>query len=130
MVGHRLGEFSLTRTFRGHGRVTKRLVQKHNYMEKIAHIKYIRITPKKLRTILDDVRGKRVLEVLAQLAVTQNVPLILQNAIKSCLAQIDVKEHAEVRVKRIVAQDGPRFKRFSTRRSRRSTPPIERKHHI
>lgn len=28
MVGHRLGEFSLTRTFRGHGRVTKRLVQK------------------------------------------------------------------------------------------------------
>ena len=70
MVGHRLGEFSLTRTFRGHGRVTKRLVQKHNYMEKIAHIKYIRITPKKLRTILDDVRGKRVLEVLAQLAVT------------------------------------------------------------
>lgn len=28
MVGHRLGEFSLTRTFKGHGRVTKRLVQK------------------------------------------------------------------------------------------------------
>jgi len=28
MVGHRLGEFSLTRTFRGHGRVVKRIVEK------------------------------------------------------------------------------------------------------
>ncbi len=28
MVGHRLGEFSPTRTFRGHGRVTKRVITK------------------------------------------------------------------------------------------------------
>ncbi len=28
MVGHRLGEFALTRTFRGHGRVVKRVVTK------------------------------------------------------------------------------------------------------
>lgn len=28
MVGHRLGEFSLTRTFRGHGRITKKVLQK------------------------------------------------------------------------------------------------------
>lgn len=28
MVGHRLGEFALTRTFKGHGRVTKRVVSK------------------------------------------------------------------------------------------------------
>lgn len=28
MVGHRLGEFSLTRTFRGHGRIVKRLLTK------------------------------------------------------------------------------------------------------
>ena len=28
MVGHRLGEFSPTRTFKGHGRVTKRVAQK------------------------------------------------------------------------------------------------------
>ncbi|MEI6326938.1 MAG: 30S ribosomal protein S19 [Candidatus Roizmanbacteria bacterium] len=28
MVGHRLGEFSLTRTFRGHGKVTKRTMEK------------------------------------------------------------------------------------------------------
>jgi len=28
MVGHRLGEFALTRTFKGHGRVTKRITQK------------------------------------------------------------------------------------------------------
>lgn len=28
MVGHRLGEFAPTRTFRGHGRVVKRLVEK------------------------------------------------------------------------------------------------------
>lgn len=28
MVGHRLGEFSLTRTFRGHGRVVKRILEK------------------------------------------------------------------------------------------------------
>jgi len=28
MVGHRLGEFSPTRTFRGHGQVVKRVLQK------------------------------------------------------------------------------------------------------
>lgn len=28
MVGHRLGEFSPTRTFRGHGKVTKRVIEK------------------------------------------------------------------------------------------------------
>lgn len=28
MVGHRLGEFSATRTFRGHGKVTKRTMDK------------------------------------------------------------------------------------------------------
>jgi small subunit ribosomal protein S19 len=28
MVGHRLGEFSPTRTFRGHGRMTKRVMAK------------------------------------------------------------------------------------------------------
>lgn len=28
MVGHRLGEFALTRTFRGHGKVVKRLLTK------------------------------------------------------------------------------------------------------
>lgn len=28
MVGHRLGEFALTRTFRGHGRVVKRILEK------------------------------------------------------------------------------------------------------
>ncbi|MBI2617382.1 30S ribosomal protein S19 [Candidatus Gottesmanbacteria bacterium] len=28
MVGHRLGEFALTRTFRGHGQVTKRILEK------------------------------------------------------------------------------------------------------
>ncbi len=28
MVGHRLGEFSPTRTFRGHGRVVKRIISK------------------------------------------------------------------------------------------------------
>ena len=28
MVGHRLGEFAATRTFRGHGRVVKRVISK------------------------------------------------------------------------------------------------------
>ncbi len=28
MVGHRLGEFALTRTFRGHGRMVKRVITK------------------------------------------------------------------------------------------------------
>jgi len=28
MIGHRLGEFALTRTFRGHGKVTKRVIEK------------------------------------------------------------------------------------------------------
>lgn len=28
MVGHRFGEFALTRTFKGHGRIVKRVIEK------------------------------------------------------------------------------------------------------
>lgn len=28
MISHRLGEFSLTRTFRGHGKITKKVLEK------------------------------------------------------------------------------------------------------
>lgn len=81
--------------------------------EKKAHIKYVRITPKKLRIILDDIRGKRVLEILERLAITpKHAAYFLKNAIKSCLAQIESKFHGETRIKSIVAQEGPRFKRF------------------
>ena len=56
MVGHKLGEFAPTRTFRGHaGSKTK---EGGPDMEATAKAKYIRISPRKVQIVCELVKGK------------------------------------------------------------------------
>ena len=64
MVGHKLGEFAPTRTFRGH--------TKHEISEgecrtwKLrAYLKYVRISPRKVQIVCDLIRGKDIKTAMA-----------------------------------------------------------------
>ena len=72
MVGHKLGEFSPTRTFFSHSgdRKTKLKARRPEAgaeggrMEAQAIAKYLRISPRKVRLSADLIRGKRVEEAI------------------------------------------------------------------
>ena len=61
MVGHKLGEFALTRTFRGHVK-GDRVGEKVSGMAVKAQAKYVRRRPRKAREVVDLIRGKSVAE--------------------------------------------------------------------
>lgn len=70
MVGHKLGEFAPTRTFKGHAVDDKNkkiilISRGGNLMEAKAVARTIRIAPRKVRLVLDLIRGK-MLEKLLQ----------------------------------------------------------------
>ena len=58
MIGHKLGEFAGTRTFKGHTGDKKR---RNNKMaiEVSAVLKGVRISPQKARLVVDSIRGKK-----------------------------------------------------------------------
>ena len=70
MVGHRLGEFAPTRTYRGHADESKDKKKKEIIkMEAKAIAKYVRMSPIKLKPVTDLVRGKDLNEALNILKV-------------------------------------------------------------
>lgn len=67
MVGHKLGEFAPTRTYRGHGIDKKKLRDKVLTMEVTAKLRGAAISAQKVRLVADEVRGKsieRALDIL------------------------------------------------------------------
>jgi hypothetical protein len=59
MVGHKLGEFAPTRTFRGHAADKKTLRRRTSRSCKLRHFKTARISPQKARLVADQIRGCR-----------------------------------------------------------------------
>ena len=87
MVGHKLGEFAPTRTFKGHTQQIKKLQQKKQHhlhqpeqqkMQKNSNIvkavnKNVRSSPRKISLVLDHIRGKKLmLMALLLLANAEN----------------------------------------------------------
>ena len=76
MVGHKLGEFSPTRIFKGHGGGDKTSVKyddddKRRRAQKPSRTcKFARMGPRKLRRVADAIRGKTVREALVLLKFT------------------------------------------------------------
>lgn len=66
MVGHKLIEFALTRTFKGHAASKRR--RGEVTMETKASLRGVRLSAQKSRLVADLVRGKRVDQALNILA--------------------------------------------------------------
>lgn len=103
-------------------------------MEVIASAKFLKISPKKVRPLLKDLRGKKVNEVLAALNYSPNkAGKLLHKLIASASANASNNYNFKVdnlKIKKIVADDGPIFKRQWMRSRGSSDVILKRTAHL
>jgi large subunit ribosomal protein L22 len=103
-------------------------------MESRAVARYIRISPRKVRLIMDEIRGKKIEEALNQLSFApQKGAFILQKLINSAVANAEQNFEMDVDklyIKRIFADEGPTLKRFRPRAMGRATRIRKRTSHL
>src|ERR1051325_2171255 len=120
MVGHKLGEFSPTRTFKGHS--VKAATEKsakpalEEAMQSKAEARYIRISPQKARLVVDLIRGKQAGAALTTLRTTNKriapaVEKVLQSAIANATHKSEDVDVDRLFVSEAYVNDGPRMKR-------------------
>ncbi len=103
-------------------------------MESRAVARYIRISPRKVRLIMNEIRGKKVEEALTQLSFApQKGAFILKKLINSAVANAEQNFDMDVDtlyIKRIFADEGPTLKRFRPRAMGRATRIRKRTSHL
>ena len=103
-------------------------------MEAKAIAKYIRVSPRKIRILMNELRGMKVESALNMLllASQKNAP-ILRKLINSAVANAGLHPDVDVDnlyIKRIYADDGPTLKRFRPRAMGRATKIRKRSSHL
>jgi large subunit ribosomal protein L22 len=99
-----------------------------------AHLKHLRISPRKVRLVVDIIRGMEVDKALEQLDYTSKrssgpVIKLLKSAIAS--AEHDFKlERKDLYVSKIIVEEGPTLKRMMPHAMGRSFPIAKRTSHI
>lgn len=99
-----------------------------------AEFKHIRISPTKLRSVANLVRGKRVEDALDVLRFTSSkgaVPVF--KLVKSAIANADQKNTVNIDklfIKTIKVDEGPRWKRFRPRSRGMANPYVKRTSHL
>ena len=129
MVGHKLGEFAPTRTFKGHSgdkktnvkeRRKEKMPEQENVqtatLEAKATLRYARISSRKVKIVADLIRGKKVDEALAIVKFTPKASSeIIEKLLKSAIANAE-NNHGMNRgnliVSEIYANQGPTLKRI------------------
>ena len=103
-------------------------------MEIRAAAKFIRISPRKLRLVMDQVRGRKVEEALNILSFApQKGAHILKKLINSAVANAEQNAGIDVDslyVKRLYADEGPTMKRWRPRAQGRATRIRKRTSHL
>lgn len=103
-------------------------------MEVEAKARYIRMSPTKVRLVIDVVRGMKVREAQAQLAfmkkaAAEPVLKLLNSAMANAQHNFQLKTD-ELYIKSIVADGGPMLSRFRARAFGRAAPIRKRSSHI
>jgi large subunit ribosomal protein L22 len=105
-------------------------------MESTAKLRYLRITPRKVRVVADLIRGKNVNQALAQLAYVEKraaepVAKLLRSAVanadQAAKGQLDVDA---LRVKSLMVDQGPSLRRFMPRAMGRAFKVLKKTSHI
>lgn len=103
-------------------------------MEVRAVAKYIRISPQKVRLIIDAVKGKQVEAALDLLNfMPQKAAKITEKVIKSAIANADQYPDIDIDalvIRNIIADQGPTLKRFRARARGRGARILKRTTHI
>lgn len=103
-------------------------------MEVKAAAKYVRISPQKVRKLIDAVKGKPVEDGLNLLKfMPQKAASIVEKTIRSAVANADQIPDIDVDslvIRNITADQGPTLKRFKARARGRGTRILKRTSHI
>ena len=103
-------------------------------MEVKAAAKYVRISPQKVRRLIDAVKGKPVEDGLNLLKfMPQKAASIVEKTIRSAVANADQIPDIDVDslvILNITADQGPTLKRFKARARGRGTRILKRTSHI
>ncbi|MBN2719765.1 MAG: 50S ribosomal protein L22 [Proteobacteria bacterium] len=103
-------------------------------MESTARARYVRIAPRKVRLVMDMVRGKPVEEALQTLGLVRKAASpVLVKVIRSALANAEnnFQMHTDgLLIKKAWVDEGPTMKRFLPRAMGRATPVRKRTSHI
>jgi len=103
-------------------------------MEAKAVAKYIRISPRRVRQVIDLIRGKRVREAEAILMVTPKrgsraVAKVLKSAVANAEHNYDL-DAGDLVVSRAYVDEGPTLKRYQPRAMGRANVRRKRSSHI
>ena len=137
MVGHRLGEFAPTRTYRGHAADKSNRKKEWKEMVKMearALAKYVRMSPIKLKPVADLVRGKGLQEALTILKFTpgkgsQIVEKVMKSAAANAENNLDL-DPDNLYVSEIFAHQGPTSKRWRAGAQGRASKILKRSSHV
>ena len=96
--------------------------------------KYVRVSPRKVRLIMDQIRGKNVEEAMNLLSFSpQKGAGILKKLLNSAIANAQQNSEVDIDnlyIHRIYADEGPVLKRFRPRAMGRATRIIKRTSHL
>lgn len=108
--------------------------EKKTVSEVTAKARYVRISPKKVRLVINQLRGKSAIEVLDHLRfVNKRAVGPVTKLIKSAIANAENNfslDKNDLYIKEIIANDGPILRRWKPRAYGRSTPIRKRSSHI
>lgn len=100
-----------------------------------ARATHIRISPRKVRMVVDTVRGKSVSQALSILEFTRKkaalpVQKLLKSAVANAVENDGVSDADMLVIDRITVDEGPTLKRYMPRARGRATPIRKRTSHI
>lgn len=103
-------------------------------MEVKATAKYIRISPRKVRLVVDTVRGKKVDDALAILKflptpAAREVAKVVKSAAANAENNYQMSP-SDLHIVKVYADEGPTLKRFRPRSHGRVSPVLKRSSHI
>ena len=103
-------------------------------MEAKAYLRYVRISPRKVKIVIDLIRGKNVDDALAILQYTPKaaapvVHKLLSSAIANAVNNNEMDRKA-LYVAEIYANPGPTLKRYVARSRGSASPVLKRTSHI
>lgn len=103
-------------------------------MESRATAKYMRIAPRKVRLVVDMIRGRGVEQALGILEFTaKRAARLVAKTLKSAVANAESTQNVDVDalyVKRVYVDEGPVLKRFLPRAHGRATQVRKRTSHV
>jgi large subunit ribosomal protein L22 len=103
-------------------------------METRAVARFVRVSPRKVRLVMDEVRGKKVEDALNMLTFApQRGARLLRKLIQSAVSNAQNNSNLDpdsLVVKTVFADEGPVLKRFIPRAQGRATPIRKRTSHL